>query len=443
MFPSYMMNAVRSDSVKKFVIFIGVLMGGVLIMQILLTLEHLFESVQRLPEERAVREMELFKSQSNAARQTIRHSNQNFPSSDSANRVSDSQLRFTREYIESSNMEIQSIYFPSYLQEYMDCDLSSKKALLDLQQWLYEHKYPVPLFQDRFSSPGNTLPPPKVCIAITTANRPQAPFLYLIQTVSALLNRMNYAKYKDQVYVHVFNVDADPAEHKEAQIVSQFVPVTHVKQGVKEEFPLPRKYQENLDNAEVMRRVNSLQCEYPILIEDDALAKNDWMDSILVAIRQMEKYERDRREVLSSKLAPWLMVKLYCAREDDLVEVPPEGVNMTYFQRWNTVAMMMNRQYLLNVSQHLETRVNDALAEYNFTKPIAKDEDIDNWRNVTGLTGMCFEPVVFQHTGVFSSVENRQPDPESVQLWYMKSKYFEAEGKPVLFDKSQWDPLLK
>ena len=424
-------------------VFVGVFLGGFLIVQILFTLNHLYESIQRLPAERALREMELFRARSDAARDTIRGSKLNVPQVDSSQRISESQLKLTREYIESSNQEIAGINFPFYLQEYVDYDSSSKQALRDLQDWLYDNKYPVPLFQDRFKLGDSTAaghPRPKICISITTANRPHAPFTYLIQTVSALLNRMNYAQYKDQVYVHVFNVDHNPQEHKEAQIVSQFVPVTNLKEGSDEVegFPLPRKYQENLDNAEVFKRMNSLQCEYPIFIEDDALAKNNWVDSVMLAIQQMEDYDRAHKTA-----APWLMLKLYCAREEDLPEVPPEGVNTTYFQRWNTVAMMINREYVLNISDHLANRVHSAVAIHNYSKPIAKDEDIDNWRSDKGLIGMCFEPVIFQHTGVFSSVENRHPDQESVELWYMKSKYFEAERKPIIFDKSQWDVLVK
>jgi hypothetical protein len=206
---------------------------------------------------------------------------------------------------------------------------------------------------------------------------------------------------------------------------------------------LPRKYQENLDNADVFRRMHSLNCQYPIFIEDDALAKENWTDSVMLAIKQMEQFDLQRKEKDHIMANPWLMVKLYCAREHAPDLAPKEGVNTGYFQRWNTVAMMINREYVLNVSDHLEGVVRNAIAREKYDLPIAKDEDIDNWRMKTGLTGMCFEPVIFQHTGVFSSVVDRFPDKESVNLWYMKSMYFESDKKPVSFNESDWVPLAK
>ena len=425
---------------------LGLFMGAFLIAQILLTLENLWDSIDRLSAERELRELEAFKAQTSSVRMSKRgHAEQSVPRNDAASILTKAQVEYTKEYIEKSRRKMSLIHFPSYLDEHVYYDLSAKQALIDLQQWLFEHKYTVPLFQDRFKS-APVAKGPKICVAITTAYRAHAPFTYLLQTISALLNRMNYAKYKDSVYIHVFNVDPEPKEYVEAQIASYFLPVTNLQEEMKSQakfgvelmgFPLPRKYQENLDNAQVFRRMNSLNCQYPIFIEDDALAKNDWMDSVEQAIRQMEEYEQKRTT------PDWFMLKLYCARESYLAETPPEGVNITYFQRWNTVAMMINRDYVLQISDHLERKVRGALAEFNLTKPIAKDEDIDDWRNSTGLAGMCYEPVVFQHTGVFSSVETRHPDKKSVERWYMKSQYFTDKGKPVIFDKSHWEPLLR
>ena len=51
---------------------------------------------------------------------------------------------------------------------------------------------------------------------------------------------------------------------------------------------------------------------------------------------------------------------------------------------------------------------------------------------------LAFEPVIFQHTGVYSSVTNRKIDKESVSNWIMFSEYFEAKGKPVVFDPTLW-----
>ena len=420
--------------------FVGALMGGCLMLQIILSLVNLYESVVQLPLARAALEVQSFSADSLATPKSFRNSREGIPTWRFSK--SDSQLGYARRYIESEISEVSLMNFPDHLEEYVMYDLSAKRAMLEMHQWLHTNGYPVPLFRDKFQEPlPRDSQGPKVCVAITTANRPQAPFTYLIQTVSALLNRMNYAKYKDEVYIHVFNVDEE--EHEEANVVSQFVPVTHLKRPESSRKKLPRKYQENLDNADVFRRMHSLNCQYPIFIEDDALAKEDWMDSVMLAIKQMEQFDLQRKEKDHIMANPWLMVKLYCAREDAPDLAPKEGVNTGYFQRWNTVAMMINREYVLNVSDHLEGVVRNAIAREKYDLPIAKDEDIDNWRMKTGLTGMCFEPVIFQHTGVFSSVVDRFPDKESVNLWYMKSMYFESDKKPVSFNESDWVPLAK
>ena len=392
---------------KKLVICIALSMGGLLIVQMVLSVKSLFETVRRI----------------------------------SRLSISDTQLRYTKQYIESEISKVSLINFPDHLDEYVMYDLSAKNALLEMHQWLHAHEYPIPLFTDKFQETlSRDSQGPKVCVAITTANRPHAPFSYLIQTLSALLNRMNYAKYKDEVYIHVFNVDE--GEHEEVKVASQFVPVTNLKVTESIRKKLPRKYQENLDNADVLRRMHSLNCQYPLFIEDDALAKENWMDSVMLAIRQTEQYQFEGKAIAPILANPWLMVKLYCAREESPHLAPKEGVNTGYFQRWNTVAMMFNQEYVLNVSNHLEGVVQNAITREKFDLPIAKDEDIDNWRRKTGLTGMCFEPVIFQHTGVFSSVVDRFPDRNSVNLWYMKSKFFKSEKKPVLFNESDWVPLL-
>jgi hypothetical protein len=119
---------------------------------------------------------------------------------------------------------------------------------------------------------------------------------------------MNYSKYKDEVYIHVFNVDE--GEHEEANIVSHFVPVTNLKGSELSGERLPRKYQENLNNADVLRRMHSLKCQYPIFLEDDALAKENWMDSVMVAINQIEQYDLKRKAIAPIVASPWLMVKL-------------------------------------------------------------------------------------------------------------------------------------
>ena len=432
------MRGERISCSKKLVICIAFSMGGFLIVQMVLSVKNLFETATRIPITRAGFDSHFFQSHADPGNQ---HEDSNIRvNKPTGVLITESQLRYTRQFLRSAISEVSLMSFPDHLKEYVMYDLTAKKALLDLHEWLYTNQYPLPLFKDRLVA-GETSDGPRVCVGITSANRPHAPFSYLIQTVSALLNRLNYAKYKKDVYIHVFNIDE--GEHEEAKVVSQFVPVTNLERISSDKGDrLPRKYQENLDNADVLRQMHSLNCQYPIFIEDDALAKENWMDSVMLAIHEMEQFDFERKAIVPISARPWLMVKLYCAREHAPDLAPKEGVNTSYFQRWNTVAMMFNREFVLNVSNHLEIVVRNAIAREKFDLPIAKDEDIDNWRNKTGLTGMCFEPVIFQHTGVYSSVQSRIPDQKSVNLWYMKSMYFQSHEQPVSFNESHWIHLV-
>ena len=326
---------------------------------------------------------------------------------------------------------------PSHLQEFILYEDSSKKALQDLRAWIHTHGLSLPLFPNRLQSPS--LPgkePPKICVAISTAIRSNSAMRYLIQSVSGLLNRMNFNKFKERIYIHVFSVESRVDLHTELSVVAQFVPVTLIKSRVSED-PIPRKYQEELDTSQIYRSVHQLGCQYSIFIEDDALAKTNWVESLLLAIKQIEEYTGHRNQH-DPPLAPWLLVKLYCARPAKFDACPAESISNGYYQDFNLVAAMINREYLLPLADFFETTVLNALKEKNFDLYIAKDIQMETFRRDKGLAGFCFEPVIFQHTGIFSSVVERDPDRSSVKQWYMKAGCFMAESEPIEFNEAFW-----
>ena len=334
--------------------------------------------------------------------------------------------------------------FPEHIQAYAMYDMTAKEALVDLKDWLYENKVKLPLFENKLEkeNPKQT----KVCLFAASARRSNSPFSYIIQAISAILNRMDYARHKDDVYVHVFNVDADPDEHVDIQTIRHLVPVTNIKAPYS--IPnIPRKYQENLDFALILRKITTMNCQYPIIIEDDALPAEYWVDAVFRAISQLEsRHPHDNISVPAPtavmyptaqvpKKGPWLAMKLYCAREV-LPSTPPAGLS-EYFQRWNSVAITLNPTMLIEIAQHLERNVYEA--RFDFSRAIAKDDDVAVYVANKGYAGYCYEPVVFQHTGVYSSIVNRDTDKSAVNYWYMKSHYFESEGKPIVFNQTLWE----
>jgi hypothetical protein len=328
--------------------------------------------------------------------------------------------------------------FPEHLQMYAMYDLTAKSALVDLKDWLYDNKVELPLFQNKLEHPTDSKPT-KVCLFAATARRTKSPFSYIIQAISALLNRMDYVKHKEDVYIHVFNVDANPDKHRDVEKIRNLVPVTNIKAPY--HIPhIPRKYQENLDFALILRKISTLNCLYPIIIEDDGLPAEHWVDQVFRAIDQLEERQGNLSNAtnfptLTHRLPkPWLAMKLYCAREKP-PKTPPTGLS-DYFQRWNSVAITLNSSMLIEIAQQLEKNVYEA--KFDFSRPIAKDDDIAIYVEKKGYAGYCYEPVVFQHTGVYSSVVDRQTDKGAINYWYMKSHYFESEGKPIVFDETMW-----
>ena len=99
---------------------------------------------------------------------------------------------------------------PKYLAKYFMYDLTAKEALFEMNAWLYENTCSLPLFEDRLAADYKNTKSPKICISVTSARRQGSPFSYVAQAVSSLVNRMNFKAHKEDVYIHVFNVDSEP-----------------------------------------------------------------------------------------------------------------------------------------------------------------------------------------------------------------------------------------
>ena len=303
---------------------------------------------------------------------------------------------------------------------------SSIQALIELFTWVYETGVSLPLFKLREEDPKS----PKVCISIASTRRPDSPIPYLVQAVSALLNRMNYAAHKNDVYIHVFNVDEEPADHREVDIVKHLVPVSDLKilkEAPSDDFPLERHYHENMDNAAIIRFFDKLGCEFPIFLEDDALATNNWVESVMESVKELETRPRNS----------WFIVRLFVARSF----YPPlwhRGIS-DYDPGFNNVAVLLNKEYMLDYASELEQIVQRTLEAKSHSLHLPKDLVAADFAKSRHLQMLAFEPVVFQHTGVYSSVTNRSLTSESATSWIMDSKYYDADNEPVKFDSNFWE----
>ena len=331
--------------------------------------------------------------------------------------------------VAESLRRVTSMTFPDYLRVHALYDTSSKRALLELRKAIKSKNISLPLFVNKLDT-STPVTPPKICVSIATARRKGAPFSYLLQSISGLLNRMNYVKYKNDVYVHVFNVDNEPEKHQEIEWIRDLVPVTNLKVPIQPngDFPIQTHYHENMDTAHIVREFYRIGCEYPILIEDDALATTNWVDSVMDMIQDLSSGRYSN--------VNWFGVRLFVARSF-YPQLQRRGIN-DFDPMFNMVAVLLNRKHMLPFADAMEEKVRVTMEAKNHELHLPKDLVMDQYKTNHGLKVLAYEPVIFQHTGVYSSVSNRTIDESNVNTWIMFSKYFEAAGEPVRFQDSFW-----
>jgi hypothetical protein len=317
------------------------------------------------------------------------------------------------------------------LDTYYMYDASAKKAASDLSTWLYERNIPLPLFPNRLgadSSQLNASKPPGICISIVSTRRLSSPVSYITQTVLSLLTRMDYFKHQDDVYIHVFNVDSDPDGHTDLDMIRGIVPITNVKVPFDREIgnlTIRPQHHENLDNAFIMRKMMSIGCEHPIFLEDDTIADENWYDLMQIAFDQLGRRESD-----------WFAVRLYSARS---YYPPLDHRGLTdYDPRFNAVAVLVNPKHIEDYAKGLEDAVSYAISKRDEKILLPKDIVLDGCARRELAPILSFEPVIFQHVGLFSSVRQSVVDKAYANFWILFSKYFESDGEPIIFDEQRW-----
>jgi hypothetical protein len=318
------------------------------------------------------------------------------------------------------------------LDTYYMYDTSAKIAATHLSTWLYENDIPLPLFPDRLlddASQLNSTNPPRVCLSIVSTRRLSAPVSYITQTVLSLLTRMDYFKHREDVYIHVFNVDNDPDGHTDLDMIRGIVPITNVKVPIDQDvgnFTILPHHHENLDNAFIMRKMMSIGCMHPIFIEDDAIADENWYDLVQIAIDQLAERQSD-----------WFAVRLFTARS----QYPPlnnqRGLG-GYDPRFSSVVVFVNPNHIEHYAKGLEDTVWESISKRDEKILLPKDIVLDGCARRQLAPILSFEPVIFQHVGLFSSVRQSVVDKAYANFWILFSEYFESDGKPIAFNPERW-----
>jgi hypothetical protein len=323
---------------------------------------------------------------------------------------------------------------PPELKKYFMYESSAKQALVDLLGWIESSReVSLPLFENRIdTADGEISSSPKVCLFLTTKDRPKSPTSCLRQTVTSILTRMDYPKNRETTYIHVFDVNKDSLrdDHSYIEEVASLLPVSRIND---EAIVDNRKLQEDIDFTSILEKVIPLKCKYPIFIEDDAVADDHWFDLIEIAIDQLEN------EFPISEQKDWLSIRLFAARHPDNKREETESPGISGFNpMFGSVAFLMNPQYLEDFKIELERMIVKAKTDLKYLLP--KDLCIDEFANQRRLSVKSFEPVIFQHVGLFSTVGSfdEKSAVDKANMWQMSSRYFRSEHTPISFDISRW-----
>jgi hypothetical protein len=132
-----------------------------------------------------------------------------------------------------------------------------------------------------------------------------------------------------------------------------------------------------------------------------------------------------------------ILFKLYL----NSTSITPLGTGVREFlQGFNLVASVYPNDQLNLMSIYLETFFKNYLKN---NMPgnlfIPKDELLKSYIKENHLREFVVQPSFFQHIGVFSSLSVRGPDLKSLQNFNFESYSFEANMKPIVFDKNIYD----
>ena len=282
---------------------------------------------------------------------------------------------------------------------------------------------PLPLFNDRSFAENRPSYPTELCVGIITARRISSPYSYLKQSVSSLLVRMNLPD--PRVYIHVFNVDSSPQLHSEISDINDLVPVSNLKArkpAAIYDTHIPSKFQEALDYGETFRTMKRMMCSNILILEDDAIASENWVERTREALKQLRAQP------------DWFLVRLYAVRKTIRIPKGLEGIT-NFDQGYGTVAVMINGDHVDEFADSMDRAVVASIKDDIYFE--AKDLFISDFKRSSGLPVQAFEPAVFQHTGTYSSLVVRNLDPDAKINRGMYARNFVSEKVPITFNETR------
>ena len=318
-----------------------------------------------------------------------------------------------------------------------------KSALLTLKDLQIKSKN-----KKMYSSSKHT----KYCLGILHVPRPHKD--YLIQGVTALLTRNKYSPDKLKMFIYDVKPESDrnPGDIEALENLIQVVKRESTEEYLPFDMIAPNY--ETAHYVDVLRHLSAQQCDYHIVLEDDALPSFNWLDKIDEAIGKIEKsnffqlkllFPRKYDSVFEHKIE-WLFVALGCGILTYLLRL----LFMKNGSRYSLIGfslccgifalsyMLIGRQYFVSFSdgvhqyqvgfclsavvypQNILLPLSDYMVKWitshRHTHASFKTDDPDlSWlrpkdklthqfSDLTGLQEYIVTPSVFQHIGIHTSL---------------------------------------
>ena len=170
----------------------------------------------------------------------------------------------------------------------------SVQTIADIRQYRVKTGDTGPLF-DRCH-------PCKLCVGVVSIARNEGS--YLTQSVAAMLSRTSW-ELQDEIRIFIHNINSPPEENREALDLKDLLFLKNVTynpelnpETLSHAKPTLR---ETLDYIATLEILLESDCEYSLVVEDDALAATNWAFDLLDMLDSLD----------DDNLKPWIVLKLF------------------------------------------------------------------------------------------------------------------------------------
>ncbi|CAF0865073.1 unnamed protein product [Brachionus calyciflorus] len=366
-----------------------------------------------------------------------------------------------------SKFSLYRISYKSYKKDYAKLAQSATISKKHLEKWLSNRSNENLVFNLNTTN--------YLCVGVISKNRIGTEVNYVKEALMSIIARVSFSK-KDKIRLVGFNVEPNSSDNKHLLEFNNLIRIENITSGLKNQ---QSKVIETLDYSYCMKYFTNLKCKYSLLVEDDALFAENWFD---ILDKEMVKIQNSNK---------WLMLKLFtgiiffnddwaqleypmiilkvilyaivlAALEIYFLKLMCKHISIlficilllnsgyqAYFlnssstvpfgkgirvQRtgFGSVAVLYPNQHLSALSEYLESSVLKFVnKKSNYVEP--KDILMERYRRENKLDEIIIEPSLVQHTGFYSSLEQKNPTYSNFHKMF-KSLTFADDLKTIKFN---------